>query len=87
MYTPIEALSPKVCERLEVYCDSCIALRARSVARICPGLSNAQVTSLFPNLYPSPGCQPMHAAFVDAYSEAIGDQFNVSAPDGTLPVV
>jgi hypothetical protein len=81
-----QSLCPEVCERLEVYCDSCVGLRARSLARICPGLSNAQVSGLFSTLYPSHGCAPMHQAFSAVYIEAIGDQFELSAPGGILSV-
>ena len=80
-------LSPKICERLEVYCDSCVGLRARSVAKICPGLSQVQVSTLFTTLYPSPGCAPMRVNFADVYTEAIDDHFEVVAPDGILTVV
>ena len=57
------------------------------MAKICPGLSKAQLSTLFTSLYPSTGCGPMRAAFAQTYNEAIEHHFEVNAPNGILSVV
>ena len=65
------ALSPIICQKLGVECDTCVCTRAHSVARISPGLCPSESARLFKVLYPSVGCAPMLDLFSTKYREEI----------------
>ncbi len=60
--------------------------RAQSVARIAPGLAEAEAANLFKVLYPSPGCAPMRQAFITACQEEIEIGYALHAADEILSV-
>ena len=80
------ALSPVICKRLNVHCEPCVQARAQSVARIAPGLAEAEAANLFRVLYPSPGCSPMLETFIIACQEEIEIGYALHAPDVILSV-
>ena len=49
------------------------------MARISPGLSPSEVSGLFPVLYPSQGCSPMHELFLVSYREELEITFALVA--------
>jgi hypothetical protein len=63
---------PETCAALGLDCGTCTCKSASTVAKICFGLESHGVHRLFLELYPSPGCRPMAAAFETAYREASG---------------
>ncbi len=63
---------PETCAALGLDCGSCTRKSAATVAKICFGLESHGVQRVFLELYPSPGCRPMAAAFELAYREASG---------------
>ncbi len=71
------ALSPEICKKLGVECDTCVRTRAHAVARISPGLSPVGAANLFKVLYPSPACTPMRDLFLVSYREEIELTFAV----------
>src|SRR5579863_8294236 len=80
-------LSPEICRKLGVDCDSCVRARAHAVARISPGLTPSEAARLFTTLYSSPGCAPMRDPFLIGYREEIELAFAVlSAPNGIRSV-
>jgi len=60
------------CAALGLDCSSCTRKSAATVAKICFGLESKGVHRIFLELYPSPGCRPMAAAFELAYRDAAG---------------
>ena len=71
MNEPAGALSPTICKKLGVECDTCVGSRAHAVARISPGFSPKEAARLFLTLYPSQGCAPMRDLFLVSYREEI----------------
>jgi len=63
---------PEMCSAVELDCGTCTRKSAATVAKICLGLEEQGVHRIFLELYPSPGCRPMAAAFQVAYREASG---------------
>jgi hypothetical protein len=63
---------PETCSALGLDCGTCTRKSAATVAKICFGLEAHGVQRIFLELYPSPGCRPMAAAFEVAYREASG---------------
>jgi hypothetical protein len=61
---------PETCIALGLDCRTCIQKSASSVAHVCHGLESAGIQRIFGQLYTSPGCTPMAAAFEAAYLEA-----------------
>ena len=77
------ALSPLICQKLGVECDSCVRSRAHSVARISPGLCPSEAAKLFKVLYPSVGCAPMRDLFLVSYRDEIEVAFTLAAVHDT----
>ena len=63
---------PESCATLGLDCGTCTRKAASTVAKICFGLESQGVHRIFLELYPSPGCRPMAAAFELAYRDASG---------------
>ncbi len=63
---------PDTCSAVGLDCGTCTRKCASTVAKICSGLESNGVHQIFVQLYPSPGCRPMAAAFEQAYREASG---------------
>jgi hypothetical protein len=61
---------PETCLALGLDCRTCIQKSALSVAHVCPGLAGVGIQRIFGQLYTSPGCAPMAAAFEIAYMDA-----------------
>lgn len=78
------ALSPTICQKLDVECDICVCTRAHSVARISPGLCPSESARLFKVLYPSVGCAPMRDLFLTKYREEIEMTFAQATAHGDI---
>ena len=61
---------PEMCIALGLDCRTCVQKSASSVAHVCRGLESAGIQRIFAQLYTSPGCAPMAAAFETGYVEA-----------------
>jgi hypothetical protein len=62
---------PETCSNLGLDCGSCIERCASTTAAVCQDLLASGAHKVFLQLYPSPGCHPMAAAFVRAYLDAV----------------
>lgn len=81
MTESIPTLSPEICHRLEVNCESCVRSRARSMARLSPGITDhTDGPRLFALLYPSPGCSPMQPRFLSDLRDSLELRLRVSTP-------
>jgi hypothetical protein len=71
--------SPEACAAVGLDCRQCVQSSATSVARVCGGMQEAHVRSVFFQLYPAAACSTMLGAFQRVYAESIGKVTSIAA--------
>ncbi|HME06159.1 MAG TPA: hypothetical protein VKG25_03880 [Bryobacteraceae bacterium] len=71
--------NPEACAAVGLECRQCIQSSAASVARVCNGMQEANVRSVFFQIYPAAACSVMLPAFQRVYAEAIGKVTSIAA--------
>jgi hypothetical protein len=71
--------SPEACAAVGLDCRQCILGTATCVARVCSGMQEAQVRTVFFQLYPAAACSAMLSAFQLTYAESIGKVTSIAA--------
>jgi hypothetical protein len=67
----LNEIGPEFCSKTGLDCDSCVQRCASTTAAVCQDLQPYGAHRVFLQLYPSPACHPMAAAFVEAYQDAV----------------